>query len=236
MTVSSGPLTVTQISYEMLFNCRCAAGATVPYCQIQLIWVDTVTGFTLQVDQFMSPMATQSGGFVIHGRGPTKANQLTVNVTNMDTVTAPSIAVTVLQNSRVHLTDEWNWRNDIVAGYTVPTKTLARITTDSVTLGYLNSDTVPASSTAAWLFGMGNGRLIQVSGNTSGVTPTNLTLTVFADPGAIYTGGGIVFRSVLAAAPFNFTFLAPRAPLLVQWTNSQAAIATISMLAVTQST
>jgi hypothetical protein len=211
----SGHLAVTQIGYEVLINAQFQAGTANPFCQVDLVWTDTITGFVIGFDTYYVPGATRSGGWLTVGRGPTKANQLDVNVTNLDTVNPVTLGVTVLQNSRVYPTDIWRWRNDANAGAVIPGFTLPTLPSDTALLGAVNSASIPASSTVTWLAGMAPGDLVNFN---IAVTNGNYRMHVYPMPSTLY---GASCELVPTVAPGGGTtgsvqFIAPAGPMIVQ--------------------
>lgn len=211
-TAGSGHLAVTQIGYEILLNVQFGAGTANPFCQVDLVWVDTVTGFTIAHDTYYVPGATISGGFLTVGKGPTKANQLDVNVTNLDSVNPVTLGVTVLQNSRVYPTDVWRWRNDVDAGLTVPGNTLPSLPADTACLGVVNSANIPASTNVAWMGGMAPGDLVSFCFVTGS---SNYRINLLGLPVAQYGGAAVLVPTAFSANTEVVQFIAPAGPIQV---------------------
>lgn len=211
---------VSQIGYEFWLQASTGAAATVPYLQVKMTWIDSTSGRAVATDSFVVPAASSPGGFVTIGRGPTKADQLSLTIQNLDPAVGATINLAILQNSRVYPRDTWQWQMGNVVGVTVPGFTLPTLPDDESVLGVLNSSTVAASSSSGFLFGMAPGALVQLAGATSGITPSNVGLIVSALPAGVYTAGGQLLNTVLTTAQFSYQFIAPRAPLFVQWSNN----------------
>lgn len=231
VTATSGILAVTQIGYEIIVTSQFAAGTANPFVEIQLVWTDSATNFVIATDSYYAPGCTQSGGLLIRGRGPTKANELTVNVTNLDTANTCNITVTALQNSRVYQHDIWRFANNVVNAKTVPGFTLAGLPDDESVLGVISSGAIPASGGANWLAGIGHGGWVNLAGNTAGPAASSLIVSVFALPNSVYGSGGIALREQLTIPSFNYTFKAPHAPLQISVTNNSTTTGAFSFLA-----
>lgn len=230
-TASSGILPVSQPGYEIIVTAQFAAGTAIPFVEIQLTWTDSTTGFVIATDSFYAPGATQLGGLPVRGHGPTKADELTIGVTNLDTVNTVNITVTALQNSRVYAHDVWRFANSSASGKTVPGFTLAGLPDDESVLGLITGGAIPASGSASWLGGIGHGGWVNWAGNTAGPAFASLFMTIFAQPVGVYGGGGIVLRQQLSQAAFTYQCKAPRAPLLFEVTNTATTTGTVSFLA-----
>lgn len=226
-TAGSGHLAVTQIGYEVLINAQFGAGTANPFCQVDLVWVDTTTGFTIARDTYYVPGATAAGGWLTVGKGPTKANQLDVNVTNLDTVNPVTLGVTVLQNSRVYPIDVWRWRNDVDAGLTIPGFTLPSLPADTALLGAVSGASIGASATVSWLAGMAPGDLVNYN---FGVTASTYRTHVFPAPAGIYGASPELVPTVADAGGTvgHFQFIAPAGPMIVQIANTSTTPFTAS--------
>lgn len=219
-TASTGQLSVSQIGYEVVINTQAGTPSTSPFCRVSLTWTDSTTGATVATDTYIVPMAASPGLFPVVGRGPTKADELTLTVKNLDTVTAPSVSVIVLQNSRVYPADRWSWANPAMGSVTVPGFTKAVLPNDQSVLGIFSDLNVPASSSVPILCGMAPGQMVNLAGNTAGVSPGSITINVTTKPDSEYTPNGIVLRASLTTAAFQFQFIAPAAPLEAIWNNN----------------
>lgn len=225
-TNSYGPFNISQVGYEIIFGAMKASGAgaqTNPFVIVQLVWTDAATGFELGTDSWTCPIAgafAAGGQFPIYGRGPTKANQVTINIMSVDTVSA-NCSVALFQNARVYAVDDWRWNNNTLngGGITAPTGyTLPGVPFDESILGQ-SGLTVAVSSSQSRLFGMYNGPC-NFDYVASGPSASAQVYTLEQSPGSIYGG-----NKILSTTPSSFPvpFIGPRAPINVTIQNTSAA-------------
>jgi hypothetical protein len=98
---------VAQIGYEISVVALANAGSAAPFCQVELIWTDSVTGTTVGDEQWTLWAASSGGGSSSRGTGPTKGDRLTIKVTNGDGANTMTVTTILNANSRVYLTDDW---------------------------------------------------------------------------------------------------------------------------------
>ena len=224
-----GPLApVTQTSYLVKILLTIPNTATVPFAEVILSWVDSASGIQLAADSFIVPASSSGQQFVTSGWGPVKADSVLIEVHNFDPAQVLTASYQLYQTSRVVTRDEWRWVNRLDANAIVPGFSLPTFVDDESVLGILNAVTIPAATNSSWLFGMAPGANVQFAGNAVGVTPGSISMTVFAAPGSVYTGGGILLHDVLTTSGFGFQFAAPRAPLLATIANN-ATSGTLTM-------
>jgi len=99
---------VNQIGYEISVKALISAAASsLPILTVEMKWTDSVTG-TIVADEVWNIVAgSTQGGSLHYGTGPSKANLLTINVTNNDTSQAMTVTTVLNQNSRVYVRDDW---------------------------------------------------------------------------------------------------------------------------------
>jgi hypothetical protein len=216
---STGLLAMGQIGYEVLVNARCNGAATNPFAEIRMTWTDSTTGFTLGSDTFITPMSGSATPWAVIGRGPTKADEVTVTVTNLDSLTAPSITITVLQNSRVYPTDNWNWNNASVAGLTVPGFALPTLPNDESVLGIVSNVNVAAGAVNTWLLGMATSGQVIVTTSFSGVTTTNIRCHIYPQPNSKYGSSIDLVAFTATANNTSMPYNPPRAPVILVVSN-----------------
>lgn len=226
----TGTLSVSQIGYEVLLSAQFPLGTASPFCEAQITWKDSTTGFIVDTDSFILTGSTAVGGWSTNGKGPTKGDQMTVKVTNLDAASSAAITITVLQNSRVYPRDKWFGVNNINSGMTVPGFTLPRIPDDETVLGMLGGVSIPATSTSEFLFGMHSGAI--AVGLDQGAGPwTSIGLMIAAVPSSAYTADNPIYAAV--APPPAFQIAGSRSPLRVELHNTATTsfTATMSMIA-----
>lgn len=235
---SYGPYNVNQVGYEILFGAMKASGAgaqTNPFCLVQLVWSDSVTGVTLGSDTWTCPIAgafAANGQFPIYGRGPTKGDQVTINIQNLDSVSM-NYNVSLFQNARTYATDDWRWNNSILTlgGVTAPTGyTLGGIPYDESILGQSNL-TVPATTgVVSRLFGMFNGPCnFDMAG--SGPAASNVSVTLQQTPTTVY-GNNKIFAANEAGTPT--AYIGPRGPINITIANTGSTILTCTFTTIVQ--
>lgn len=224
--VSSGPLNVSQVGYEVQITAKFPVATVTPFVEIQVAWTDTTSGLQIGSDTFIVPGATAPGVWTVHGRGPTKANQLNLTVTNLDASNAASVGVIALQNSRVYQKDEWYWVNPQNKSLTIPGFPLPTFPDDESVLGLLDGITIPASSQASYLFGMHAG-MVSVGYEVNTGAASNLSIRIRPKPDTVYSGHNIIYSAV--TPPANFQVAAPRAPLGVVLVNAATTAMVMSM-------
>lgn len=221
---SLGPYTVGQPGYEMVITANTNSAATIPFLRIAMEWVDTTSGYTVWTDYYIVPMG-ESSSFpaAVQGRGLSKANQLTVLISNLDPAQSATVEVALIANSRVYPQEMWRWNPTTMGATTVPGYTIPTLVPDTTVLGIIDSATIDESTTATYLFGMAPGQYVQLAGNTGTAPAADVQLTAYGAPNSVYAGGGIILRQVLTTAGFNFQFIAPRSPILLSIDNTDAS-------------
>lgn len=228
--------TFTQPGYAISVKVTFPAAATIPFVTCQMNWTDATSTVPVENTYFYCVGAQTPGVFPTLGRGPAKAGQLTITVFNLDPSQTATVSISLAQDSIIRPNDRWHWDNPNAGGLAVPTETPMELSGDGSVLGIFNSQTVTAGSTNGFLAGMAPGQNVQFAGNTSGITPASIFITVFADPLAAYFNNGIVLREQLTTSGFNFSFIAPQAPLRVNLTNgATSGVLTLSGMLLAQS-
>lgn len=215
-----GPVTVTQTGYSLQVITLFPVAATNPFVEVVLTWTDPASGIVYDESHQFVPGSSGASGFTVLASGPARSSNLTVTVNNLDGAQAATISLLAGQHSTVAVRDTWRWRNADDNGLTVEGETLASLPDDELCLGYLHSATVNAATTLSWLFGMAPGRTVQLSGITSGVAASNVVLQAQAAPTSAYTVAGICLYEALTTPGFDFTFQAPRGPVLLKISNN----------------
>jgi hypothetical protein len=141
VTDTLGPFTVGQIAYETYFEAQetvqgpiGSGGTPGAVITITLSWRDSATGLQLGLEAYNVVPAAPSSvqPHIVHGRGPSRGDQLTVTITNNDSVNVAVLA-TVLETSRVFSAAQWQTSQPsgvTFTGFTTPnyypaTKTIA---------------------------------------------------------------------------------------------------------------
>lgn len=230
----SAVLPVSQTGYELFVTAQIPAAATAPFLVFKLVWSDSVTGQITAADHFMIPAATVLGAYEVVGRGPTKGDQVQLRVGNIDPAQVIQVRASMLQNSRIYGTDQWQTlasssKAAVIPGYTLPT-----MPDNAEVLGTLNNAVIPATSATAWLVPMGSARPAILTMNTTAAAPPNIRVDLFPAPAAEFGISPPLGPGVPTTADFAVEFIAPFAPMLLQVTNNQATAVTVSATIIQQ--
>lgn len=212
--------------YEILVNAQVPSSAATPFAQVTLNWIDSTSGVTVWRDYWIMPAAEPTSKFVIYGHGPSKADQVQVVVTNLDSAETMTIEYWLLGNGRSYSKDDWRWDNYTNSLVTVPGWTLATLPNDPSYLGAVNGITLAAGASSTYLFGMYNGPLIIVSDVTAGAL-SDLVLNITPQPGSSFTPNNTVFGAATPAAAQQLA--GPRAPLRVIAHNVGSSSLTVTL-------
>lgn len=216
---------LTQTGYAIELVIAYPAAATNPFCEVRLTWTDPVSGIVYGEQHYFVVGGTAAAPMTTLGSGPARSAQLTVAVTNLDTVQAATVTMLLAQDSTIRQADRWGWRNAANASGIVPANTLATLPDDESVPGYLNAVNVLNAANATWLFGMAPGQLVQLSGSASSAAALAYSYQVRGVPSSVYTASGYLLYSDVTTTGFNGTFIAPRAPVSLKITNNGTASA-----------
>lgn len=221
-------LPFTQIGYAVQMIVEFPVAATNPFVELRLTWSDPVSAAVYdEAHYFIAGSGSGVSGWTTLGNGPARSSQLTAEVTNLDPAQAVTVTIQVAQDSCVRQADRWYWRNNANIGLGVPGFNLAQQIDDEDVLGIMHNSVIPASGSLKLLCGMAPGRLAQLAGTLVTVAPSAITFQVQAVPSSVYTTASDVLYAVPAAATFGYQFLLPRAPVLLQVTNSSTVAGNI---------
>lgn len=103
-TVVGTDLSTTQISYEVQITAISSNSATVPYFRLTFTWSDSVTGQLVDQESWYLPGGSNGGvgANVFAGTGRVKGDQVTISITNLDTVISGTVTFNLIQTSRVY--------------------------------------------------------------------------------------------------------------------------------------
>lgn len=105
-TNNQGPLTISQIGYEIFISVSSNAGSLNPFLQVALTWTDSVTGNTVAKETWYLAGSSASPQTYM-GTGPTKGDRLSISFKNLDTVNSVTVQCGFAGNSRVYVRDDW---------------------------------------------------------------------------------------------------------------------------------
>jgi len=217
LIVGSGAFSLNQIGYEVSVQVEANAASAFPLGRMVLTWTDSVSGNTVAQDTWV--LAGGSGVTQTYlGTGPTKGDTVTVEFFNDDPTNAMLIAMSMVQNSRVYVRDDW--RN--LTTVTVPG---AIKTNYSLGAGILGNPitTTNAGLTAARYLGLYAGLVAITFSGTQAyqlqIQHSNgelslLVPTIVFEINVPAAGGGLV----------QATASLPRGFCQIVWTNNGAAV------------
>lgn len=218
-------VSMVQPGYEVIVQATANPASTSPFVEVQLQWAINPAAVGTNTDTFVcAGGTTPAGGWFTVGTGPSKGNALTVQIKNLDTVNAMTVAVTVINNSRVYVRDDWRWNAPTDIGGTIPNFTLPTITPDESVLG-IGNDTIAGSGSLARIVGSYSGR-IKVGLNPVAGTLANVTFNLQALPSTYYQGN----NPIIGGAPPGLVFevAGPRAPMLLRIINTATTAVTFA--------
>ena len=217
--------TITQLGYNCLVTVKTANNAsTAPFVTCTLTWVDETTGLTVAIDSFQLAMGPTGTANAYLGNGPTKANQVSIGLTNQDPANAVTYVVDFWQNSRVYIRDDWRSAGGFstVTAYSVPNSDIA------AGLICESNPSVPNGGSVSRLLPLFCGKVYVCC-----VPPAQagkITLTPIAEP-QVGTAGPAAFSNLLVAStPFNAETTLMRANYLLVVSNTGAAAGNFSTI------
>jgi len=233
---NSATVAIDQLGYEIVLALVMPSSATVPFAEVILTWSDASSGFTLAQDCYYVAVGQTGTSMFTVGTGPAKADQVQVEIIDLDPAQTITGQIAVIASSRIYPTDRWHWWNRQNKTATVPGFTLASLTDDDLSLGILSAQSIGESANKTWLFGPAPGQVITLAGNTSTAPAADVQLVAQAAPSGTYGAGGLLLVETLVTSYFTFQFTGPRAPWTLKVTNSDASaglvISTMAVAAV----
>lgn len=164
---ASGQFSLNQPGYEIEIN-MASLGATAPACSVELQWYDSTFG-ALMDDEIYYFLSGNANGHLIHGRGPSKGDQVVVVIRNYDATSAVSFSYTLLQTSRVFTREFWKTITKAGANPVFPGFTATPMNPPANVL-CAQSVSVPASGSALFVLPLYTGtvRLLGTGSGTAG--------------------------------------------------------------------
>jgi len=201
---------IGQIGYEVAITALIAAGAsTIPILTVNMIWRDSVTSTIVGHETWNIVMGSGGNGSLHIGTGPTKGNQLTVQVANNDGAANATVTTVINQNSRVYGRDDWRTESF----NTIPNVIVPNRDQQGNTLMQFLSGSLGANGTVTRLASLYAGRVTVVGFSTTSKTAT-LQITNL-DPGIGANGEYILLALPAANTATPVTLSLPRAACTV---------------------
>jgi hypothetical protein len=209
-------LSLNQIGYEVSVGVQANAASAFPLTRFVLTWSDSVSGNTVAQDTWV--LAGGSGVPQTYvGTGPTKGDTVTIEVFNDDPTNAMLVTMSMVENSRVYVRDDW--RN--LSTQTVPGATKTNYSLGAGILGNPITAT-NAGLTAARYLGLYAGL---VSITFSGSQPYQLQIQ-HSNGEISLLAPTIVYEAIVAPAGgglIQATAGLPRGFCQLVWTNNGGA-------------
>lgn len=164
---ASGAFSINQPGYEIQINVA-TLGGTAPACSVELQWFDSSFGGLVD-DEVYYFLSGNLNGHLIHGRGPSKGDQVVAIIKNYDPTSAVTFSYTLLQTSRVFTREFWKTTtkggvNPVFPGFTATPQNLP------ANVLCAQSVSVPASGSSSFMLPLYTGtvRLIGSASATVG--------------------------------------------------------------------
>lgn len=209
---------VTQPGYEGFFQVFLpAASGTVPFCQVDLIWIDAVLNAIIDTETFFITSGNGSANSQLcYIAGPARGDQLSTRVTNLDPAVAVTLTATINQTSHTYSHDRLlqpSYAGTAPVGFTNPAGNPAA--------GVLVSTSPPIgpNGTVSRLIASWNGRATLSVDDGAQANGLNVIL---ADPGTLYStisGMEFAFIPVAAGARAFAEVQMPNGPVLMNMVN-----------------
>lgn len=223
--VTIGPVAVAAPAYAIAVDALISGSATIGILKVLFNWTDAISGVLVAQEQWyitgttVTPAATNG----LHtGRGPTKANLLTVLVHNYDTAQAATVDLMVWQSSRIVTRDDWR---GLAEGGGYVTFTVPNSEAQSGVLGWEDNASIAAGTSTVWLCPLYAGQA------SLSVAPSTLTGFVFAVIVPLVDRPSInwpqIFETQIPAAGNTGYLALPRCPVLISISNTGSSPFTV---------
>jgi hypothetical protein len=217
---------INQPAYNLHLTATAGASSAKPWYTVTVKWVDTASGFVVQVDAYTAFMSSVSNTMSTVIAGPTDADQCQISVTNNDSVTMTLNTAFFVLSSRTNYTTDlmyqfWSSASmpsiptfQLGPSVSVPTGKILFGLTRSVGIGVTTTPdyALPGYAGQAYVHFDGGG-----SNNWDIVMTEQLTTTTVHRQ--IYTG---------APALGNIPMIIPRAPCTIKFTNNGSVSGTMN--------
>jgi hypothetical protein len=214
---------INQQAYNLHITATAGASSTKPWYTVTLKWIDTASGFTVQVDAYTAFMSGTSNVLSMVIAGPTNADQLQVSVTNNDTVTMTVNTGFVIISSRAYPSDVCYQFWTTAAMPAIPTFQIGastQVPTQKILFAITRTVGVGVTTTPDYALPVYAG---PVSVAFRGVSSNNWSV-VFTEQ---FTGT-VVYQINLGAGNFSYFITQfPRAPITVHFVNNGSVLGTI---------
>lgn len=220
------PTSLNQAGYELQVQLGINNASANPFLDMIMTWSDSVTGLVVSTEEWVLAAGPNVNNNIYMIKGPTKGDQLSMNLINLDGAHTLTATVTVAVNSR-------GWTRDKIytlafnnpPGFTSAggrgfTNVIATLDNLSIGAGNSVSRILPIYAGDVWLW-------VDQQGNAAG--SANLTLSLV--PTSIF-GTASIFGASPSGGPGSGTGIVkrfPRSHVLLTYTNGGTVSSTVNL-------
>jgi len=198
-----------------------------PLLEYDMQWYDTTIGAPIAEEIWYCPLPNSSSGTMkLYGKGPTKANQLQLKITNLSAVETASVVISIDETSHHISRDDWRTNEpssvatSTAPGFSIPSgDPFALLQANMVVAG------MAASATEWWLLPLYAGEVF-ITVNQSVAQASLLQVVAWSQVISLvpFNGPSLLAVSIPAAKQNGpYSVYLPRMPCLVSFTNGAAA-------------
>lgn len=235
---ASGKISVNQPTYEFFINIA-TASSPAPVASVELQWFDSALGSKLDAELYYFYTGNLAAHFV-HGRGPSKGDQLVFIFTNYSGSVDATISWAVVQTSRVFTREFWHSIGQGNGTPTFPGLTSATWDISSNKLA-CQANALAASATSDFVLPLYTGT-VRLWGTTTDPAAGNSKWRIFDNTGQIGTGlfefkgsnGQTGFAPDGASTLWVPTIALPRSQCTLELSNTATTTQTLSTTIIAQ--
>lgn len=213
-----GPLSLTQPGYELGITLQMSAAAANPSASIFLEWSSSISGLVVAQERWIVGAANGTQKYC--GTGPTKGDTLNITITNQDAAQTLTYSLTLSQNSRTYVRDDWRQ----ITTNTVGSFTNANYDQQENFL-FNSSPNVNGNTTISRLLTLYAGDITLCIVN--GINPGTYSIIPSFEPNFNGAQGQIFQRTLAINETFNSKVTLPRQNCTLQLTNGAAGVMTM---------
>lgn len=217
-------LPVARGAYVVAIDALYSVSALIPFLQVDMVWTDSSTGLVIGHEQWVVPgtsAAPAAANSLVIGRGPTKADTLTITVTNYDTNFTASVDLSVYQSSRAITRDDW--RN--VSFAAIPSWTISGSACAGLIVATKAAAGLNAGISVQRIHALYCGQAQLAMTNSAGQAITWQMQAI--EPSLGVASGPIINSAAFSAVQYETTVTLPRYPVLMIVTNNGASTSVV---------
>lgn len=220
------PAMLNQPGYELQVQLGINAASTEPFLDMFMMWSDSVSGLVVATEEWVLAAGPNVNNNIYMIKGPTKGNELSLNLVNIDPSLTMTVTITIAVNSR-------GWARDRIytlafnnpPGFTSAagrgfTNVIATMDNLTITPGNNIQRILPIYAGDVWVWA-------DQQGNAAG--NSNLTLSVL--PSSIFGSGNIYGVSPSGGPPSGVGIVKrfPRGHILMTYANTGSVNSTVNV-------